>query len=309
MTERLKLEVASTREAEYSSLGLFFRAKHLLKQFANVSIEGDLGYGKSQYQLFVTYSTYQDWDKALKNTFFFTLSPLAKKMKELASIGRPAPLLSIDDLGALYNPYAQWQKGGFKIQAAIASIQILARESTHGLIFSSPHEDLLKILRKFVTHITNIRWYRYYQGVMLKWNERAAVTYRLLRYKSWGQERYRLKRKFAEVFTINKTVPKDVLKDYYEQRHENAIPIIERSADQLEDFEINMLLGDEGKLRQEAMKALELRKQGLSYEDIAIELFKRPYHEKARRLVRFAEKLVEKEQKNRGELSTFPFDS
>jgi hypothetical protein len=251
-----------------------------MKQYSQVSYEGQQGMGKSQKQLLDMFTAYQDWDKALKYTYCFFLSPAIKAMKEARASGKKIPIVNLDDIGVTYGRFSQWRKGGMKIGGAIERLLILARECTYGLLFSSPHEDIMAIFRRHITHKVELKWYKALKvgGYFISFNhpkDRVAIVYAKKRRPDGTPYPKKI---IIEAFRVDRTVPRDVLEDYYAKRFETATPILDQIETEIETFEEQLVKEIEAQPSQEQEetlmeKALELRQRGLPYWRIALELF------------------------------------
>lgn len=106
-------------------------------------VYGEFGFGKTSYALWTAYEVLGSWNKVLKY-LFFEPSEAIKVMEEAIRKNRRIPLIIMDDAGLWLDKLTWWKED----KVAFMEFFNLIRSVTAGVIFTSPSEELPKMILK-----------------------------------------------------------------------------------------------------------------------------------------------------------------
>jgi len=111
--------------------------------YVSAIVFGEMGIGKTSYALHVAAQVYGSWDKAL-DCLFFKPQDAIRVMRKALDSGKRIPVLIMDDAGFWLGKLTWWERQ----KVMFMDFYNLIRTVCAGIIFTSPTDELPKIMRK-----------------------------------------------------------------------------------------------------------------------------------------------------------------
>jgi len=106
-------------------------------------VYGSFGFGKTSYALWTAYKVLGGWDEVL-NYVYFHPEDAIRDMEKAVKTGVRLPIIIMDDAGLWLDKLSWWEEN----KIAFMQFFNVIRNITAGVIFTTPSDDLPKMLRQ-----------------------------------------------------------------------------------------------------------------------------------------------------------------